>query len=660
MKRSVLLVLILALPAAAVAQVERTVDVGGHRLFYQFQARGTPTVVIDVGVGESYQSWSVLVADLSKTVSVLVYDRAGYGRSEMGPLPRNAKAEAADLRALLQKANVKGPYVLVGHSLGGLNMQVFAHDFPADVAGLVLLDPPPRGWLAGGAFAGLKQMFLRVTEDMAKAAAAAERSRAEQEKRQAPFLRTVASEHEEMFGNTAHQVLAVTSFGNLRMVVIASGRTNPMFGEEADAYQKYWIEESRKLARLSTSGEFVLAEQSSHQIHRDAPQLVLDAIRKLLLNGSSRLPSPRSESVQQAVPWKTLAGETRTADISTVFLRRLLDNPGARALTVAVVQDAKVVYHEVMGVVDPGTKRAANAQTVFRGASLSKPVFAYLVMKLAGEGVIDLDKPLVQYLDRPLPEFPDYRDLKDDDRYRLLTARIILSQRSGFPNWRVMNPGRRLDFKFTPGERFKYSGEGYRLLQMVLEQITRKPFNDLAGEKVFGPLEMANSSYLWERRFDGNFAVDLNTDLGPLIQRTKTVPNSAGSLLSNAADYAAFLLAAVRGQGLGPKSVETMFKRYVGVTSKSLHAEQGTDPAIREKIDLGWGLGWGRFRCPAGEAIFHTGREEGCDCYAVYFLDRGLGLIVFSVTDESAPVVPAIAKEFLGDVFSPFAWLMYD
>jgi len=362
---------------------------------------------------------------------------------------------------------------------------------------------------------------------------------------------------------------------------------------------------------------------------------------------------------QKTVPWKTLSGEARTAGQSRVFLRRLLDHSGAKAVSVAVVQEAKVVYHDVVGVVDPKIKQAVDEQTVFRGASLSKPVFAYLVMKLAGEGILDLDKPLVQYLGRPLPEYPDYRDLKADDRYRLLTARIILSHRSGFPNWRIMNPGGRLDFKFTPGERFKYSGEGYRLLQMVLEQITGKPVNDLAGEKVFVPLGMANTSYLWERRFDGNFAVDMNSDLGPLIQRTKTVPNSAGSLLSNAADYAAFLAATVGGQGLKKGSVETMLKRAIGVTSKSLHAEQGTDPGILEKIDLGRGLGWGRFKCPAGEAIFHTGREEGCDCYAVYFLDRGLGLVVFSVTDVSAPVVPAISKELIGDVFSPFAWLMY-
>ncbi len=265
----------------AAAQVEKSVDVGGHRLFYQIHGRGTPAVVIDVGVGESFRYWLPIVSDLSKTTSVLVYDRAGYGRSEMGPLPRNAKTEAADLNALLQKANIRGPYILVGHSLGGLNMQVFAKAYPKDIRGMVLLDPPPRSWLAGSAFDDLKRMFLRATEDMSKAAAATEQSANEEDRRRAPFLKTIASEHEEMFGNTARQVLAVTSLGRLMTIAIASGRSNPEFGKDADAWQKFWIEESRNLARLSTSGEFVLAEQSSHQIHRDVPDLVVGAIRKL-------------------------------------------------------------------------------------------------------------------------------------------------------------------------------------------------------------------------------------------------------------------------------------------------------------------------------------------------------------------------------------------
>jgi pimeloyl-ACP methyl ester carboxylesterase len=261
--------------------------VGSHHLFYELHGKGVPLVIIDVGVGESFQSWSSIVAEISKMTSILVYDRAGYGQSEMGPLPRDAKSEANDLVTLIRNARIPGPYVLVGHSLGGLNMQVFAHEYSNGVVGLVLLDPPPRDWMAGRSFPELKKQFLRSVEEMTGAAEEAGRSRNEAEKSRAPFLLTVASEHREMFSNTERQVNSILSFGKLRMIVIAAGKSNPAFGEEADAWQKYWIEESRKLSWLSTAGEFVLAERSGHHIHRDAPELVLAAIKKLVL------PSPK-------------------------------------------------------------------------------------------------------------------------------------------------------------------------------------------------------------------------------------------------------------------------------------------------------------------------------------------------------------------------------
>jgi pimeloyl-ACP methyl ester carboxylesterase len=279
---------------AAAVRIENRVVVGTHRLSYQLHGKGAPLVIIDVGVGESFQSWGSVVAEISKMTSVLVYDRAGYGQSEMGPLPRDAKSEATDLKTLLRNAKIQGPYVLVGHSLGALNIQVFAHEYPDDVSGMVLLDPPPRDWMAGGAFPRLRELFLRTVEEMTRAAEGAERSNDQTERGRASFLRTVSSEHREMFGNTAQQVLTIKSFGNLKMIVIAAGKSNPAFGEDARAYQEYWIEESRKLSRLSTAGEFVLAEHSGHQIHQEAPELVLAAIKRLIITPARGTP-PASE-----------------------------------------------------------------------------------------------------------------------------------------------------------------------------------------------------------------------------------------------------------------------------------------------------------------------------------------------------------------------------
>jgi CubicO group peptidase (beta-lactamase class C family) len=280
-------------------------------------------------------------------------------------------------------------------------------------------------------------------------------------------------------------------------------------------------------------------------------------------------------------------------------------------------------------------------------------------MRLVDEGLLDVDKPLHQYLERPLHEYPDYKDLKDDDRYQSLTARILLSHQSGFPNWRAMNPDRRLDFKFTPGKMFNYSGEGYRLLQLILEEMTGKSLDQLSKEKVFLPLGMSNSSFLWEKRFDGNFAVNLRTGLRRLIERTRTVPNPVASLLTNAADYAKFLLAVLNCKGLKPESLKMMLEPQVDITSRSLHAPQGTNPEIFESIHLSWSLGWGRFRCPQGDVLFHVGFEEGCDNYAVVFLDQKIGIVLQSVISGHEGIAPTVVKELIGDTYSPFSWLQY-
>jgi len=139
-----------------------------------------------------------------------------------------------------------------------------------------------------------------------------------------------------------------------------------------------------------------------------------------------------------------------------------------------------------------------------------------------------------------------------------------------------------------------------------LEKMTEKDLNQLAEEKVFSPLGMRQSSFLWERRFEGHLAVDLNTGLRRKIMRTRERANSAASLLTNTADYAKFLLAVMNGKGLKPETHKMMLKSHIKITSKSLHAPQDTDPKIQETMNLSWALGWGRFRFPKGEAIFHT------------------------------------------------------
>ena len=170
----------------------------------------------------------------------------------------------------------------MGHSLGGLNVQVFANQYPSEVAGLMLLDPPPLGWLLDDSYPDLRAMAEQMTDEWQTLAERGEGSENPEQRGQADFFLTIASEHREMFRKSARQASAIGSFGKLPLVVMAAGQANPMFGDIAEEYQQYWIDQSRWLAGKSQDGKFVLAEDSSHRLHLDVEDLVVEVILSML------------------------------------------------------------------------------------------------------------------------------------------------------------------------------------------------------------------------------------------------------------------------------------------------------------------------------------------------------------------------------------------
>ncbi len=254
------------------------VDIGTHSLQFRSEGTGFPVVVIDAGLGDQLDKLKPLQARIGRVTRVVTYNRAGYGRSEAGPLPRDGGREAEELKALLTKAKVPGPWVLVGHSLGALNAQVFAARHPGDVAGLVLLDPPPLSFLLGRDYRDLMSMAGRMTAEWQSIADAAAKSADPGERARGEFFRMLASEHREMFAGTARQAEAISTFGDFPLLVMAAGKPNPAFGAEAGEYQKYWVEQSRNLSAKSAKGRFVLVPGSSHYLYLDAPDLVEKSI----------------------------------------------------------------------------------------------------------------------------------------------------------------------------------------------------------------------------------------------------------------------------------------------------------------------------------------------------------------------------------------------
>jgi CubicO group peptidase (beta-lactamase class C family) len=166
------------------------------------------------------------------------------------------------------------------------------------------------------------------------------------------------------------------------------------------------------------------------------------------------------------------------------------DVPG---LSIGLLRDGELVWRHGFGVKNTKTNDPVTDETVFEAASLSKPVFAYAVLKLVDAGKFDLDKPLNQYL-------PGNYDIGEDPRLGQITARRVLSHTTGFPNWRPQ--GGALKIHFTPGDRFSYSGEGFVYLSKVIERVTGEKFNDFMKRMVFDPLGMSSSSYVWQESYE--------------------------------------------------------------------------------------------------------------------------------------------------------------
>ena len=274
----ILLVFVASCTPSIDSPLDEMVDIGKHSLYIHCLGTGRPTVVIDTGVGERHDTWEHVISALSQHTRVCAYDRAGYGRSEPGPMPRDSLRAANELHLLLEYAGEDGPFILVGHSLGGLNMQVYANNHADEVAGLVLLDPSPLAWMKGEVFPELREIFNQQSQTYREEADAASMSSDPDAIAIAAYMQATASEFEEFFGRTTDEVAAIRSFGELPLTVIGATQPDPGFGEFGEAFRQFWNDESRLLASKSESGRFILAEGSSHHIHLDAPQLVIDAI----------------------------------------------------------------------------------------------------------------------------------------------------------------------------------------------------------------------------------------------------------------------------------------------------------------------------------------------------------------------------------------------
>lgn len=360
---------------------------------------------------------------------------------------------------------------------------------------------------------------------------------------------------------------------------------------------------------------------------------------------------------------KRLDGSTITqAEIDAEFARvmRGAEVPGA---AIAIFNDGRVAYLKTYGVRDKDNNLPLTPYSVMTAASWSKVAFAYMVMQLVQEGQLDLDKPVYEYLPKPLPEYPNYTDLAGDARYKKITTRMLLDHSSGFPNWRWANENRKLNINFEPGARFAYSGEGIDLLQLVVETITGKPLEELMQKRVFQPLGMTRTSMMWQSRFDSDFAKGYDEYGRSLGAEKRKTADAAGSMLTTPADFARFMESVMQdsargGHGLlSRKTRELMFSPQIQIYSKhefpSLDDET-TDE--NEAIRLSYGLAWGLYWTPYGKAFFKEGHDEGWRNYAVCFDEEKMGMFIMTNSSNGEGIYKDLLETLLKNPYTPIEW----
>ena len=316
-------------------------------------------------------------------------------------------------------------------------------------------------------------------------------------------------------------------------------------------------------------------------------------------------------------------------------------------LSVALIKDGQLVWQHGYGVINADTRQPVTDATVFEAASLSKPAFAYAVMKLVESGKIDLDQPLARYL--PEPYIPN------DGRLDQITARRVLSHTSGLPNWRTAQS---LQIYFTPGERFSYSGEGYVYLQKVVERVTGKPLEEFMRETVFAPLGMTSSSYVWQSKYERLKAFS-HAVSGSVSGRAKpTEANAAATLHTTAADYAKFVTAILDRKGLTEATVREMLRPQIRVAADCYECLEVKPEKLSETIS--WGLGWGLMRDPSGDCFWHWGDNGDTRAYVVAFDWRKTGVVIFANSANGLSIVDEIVFQALGVRQPQLTWLDYE
>ena len=297
------------------------------------------------------------------------------------------------------------------------------------------------------------------------------------------------------------------------------------------------------------------------------------------------------------------------------------------AVAVAVIKNRKLDSMDSASGCQPAVD--LKSDSVFQAASLSKPVFAYAVLKLVAQGRLELDAPVVTYLPQgyqhqfnPLKVEPF--DIVTDPRIRAITVRMALNHTSGLPNW-ASGP---LSFDSDPGTKWNYSGEGYVLLQRAVEAVSGEALDRFMASQVFKPLAMENSNFVRNERTAQNLLPGTKANGVPRKKMEFQNPIAAFTLTTTASDYGKFLVA---------------------VLSDAQALEQITTSPVTvdSNLSVSWGLGWGLERTQDDLYIWHWGNNPGYRAFVIASVRTGDGFVMLTNSENGLELAEPITKSIL-------------
>lgn len=337
--------------------------------------------------------------------------------------------------------------------------------------------------------------------------------------------------------------------------------------------------------------------------------------------------------------------------------RRLMLANDVKGMALAVIENGQIVHVAAYGLRNAERNLPLEINTVMYGASLTKAAFAYMVLQLVDEGMINPNASIATYLPSPLPEYEDYADLAGDDRWRALTPNVILNHTTGFANFRSLEDDKKLKFRTTPGTRYGYSAEGFYILQLALEEGLKLDVGKEMQRRVFDRFRMTNTSMTWRPDFAANLADGYRLDGSFEAHDDRSSVSAAGSMDTTISDQARLWAGIMRGEGLSAAARSEFSRPHFPITSASQFPTFTTKTDARtSQIQLAAGFGVVTFRDANGLNFFKGGHNDSTGNMVVCQESRKRCVVLLANCVRAELVYPEMVRFILGDTSMPWWW----